>query len=53
MERLISLLRAWLQANETGRDPRTSRAGEDQEQDESDDCYFDLNTQSGTVGLIE
>ena len=28
MERLISLLRAWLQANETGRDPRTSRAAE-------------------------
>ena len=28
MERLISLLRAWIHANETGRDPRTSRAAE-------------------------
>ena len=45
MERMISLLRDWINASETGRDPRTSRAAEH-------NCHS-LNFARGRVATLE
>ena len=45
MERMISLLRDWINASETGRDPRTSRAAEH-------NCHY-LDFARGRVATLE